>query len=100
MWYRARGCTTASADHGPPSTDGMDEITCDSSVELGQKAQGACTGTSCSASSPVMTQERVIGSLRNSIIEKSSRLAVEIEEQLWGGRVNRCFEPGKRRDRR
>src|SRR6266849_5847736 len=66
--YNGVGWTMARADHGPPSTPGMLEIICAGAGESGQNwqkdsARGALSGTS----SPVITHERVMGSLRNSM---------------------------------
>src|ERR1700738_1595448 len=66
--YKGEGWTTARADHGPPSTPGMLETNCAAAGESGQKPQkdserGVLSGTS----SPVMTHDRVMGSLRSSM---------------------------------
>src|SRR6266702_8153116 len=62
------GCTTARADQEPPSTPGIVETSCGTAVESAQNRhavseRGAGSGTS----SPVITQERVIGSFRSSM---------------------------------
>ena len=68
MRYSGVGWTTARADHGPPSDSRHIGNQLRRRGESGQNrqkdsARGALSGTS----SPVMTQERVIGSLRNSM---------------------------------
>src|SRR4029077_19538033 len=74
MRYSGVGWTTARADHGPPSIPDMLEISCAVAGESGQNRQkdsgrGGASGTS----SPVMTHERVMGSLRNSMgVRKTS----------------------------
>jgi hypothetical protein len=61
------GWTTARADQGPPSTLAMEETTWGGLPASGQKRQAAGSRRAVSGASPVITQERVIGSLRNSI---------------------------------
>src|SRR5579863_887993 len=73
MWYRAVGCTTAREDHAVPCAPDKLAISCGGWVESGQKrhadsVRGAISGTS----SPVMTQERVMGSLRSSMPDKEN----------------------------
>src|SRR5271165_874917 len=61
------GWTTASADQGFPLTDGIALITCSDWPDSGQN--GHRNSLACSSrSSPVMTHERVMGSLRSSIV--------------------------------
>src|SRR5690348_3805919 len=61
------GWTTARADQGPPSRLATVETTCGGAALSGQKRQAAPSRRPTSGASPVITQERVIGSLRNSI---------------------------------
>src|SRR5690242_20048368 len=67
MWYMGAGWTTARADQGPPSTLAMEETTWGGLPASGQKRQAAGSRRAASGVSPVITQERVIGSLRSSI---------------------------------
>src|SRR5258708_6642949 len=64
--WRGEGGQPAITGPAPCSPGGNDAITCGALVAPGQNGQrpsGACF----SGSSPTITQERVIGSLRNSI---------------------------------
>src|SRR5215470_11908432 len=65
----APGWTTARADHGPPRTLGQVEMVCRPSPVPGQRRQRPPARGASARSSPVMTQERVMGSLRSSIRE-------------------------------
>jgi len=50
----------------------MEEITCGGGEESGQKRQKISSRFEGSGASPVMTQERVIGSFRSSIAHKEN----------------------------
>src|ERR1039458_2860475 len=68
MWYSGVGCTTERADH--PTVLGTAAMTCVGSEESGQKRQTVSGwGAPSPESSPVITQERVMGSLRSSIYQ-------------------------------
>jgi hypothetical protein len=56
-----------------PTVLGTEEISCVAVGESGQKRQTVSEGTAA-GSSPVMTQERVIGSLRSSICQENTVL--------------------------
>src|ERR1700674_909268 len=68
MWYKAVGCTTERADHGTPGMPDILAMSWVGSRESGQNRQkGSGRGGLSGKSSPVITQERVIGSLRSSM---------------------------------
>src|SRR5580698_1684671 len=68
MWYKALGWTTARADQGAPGVPEMFAISCGGSRESGQNLQNdSGRGALSGKSSPVITHERVIGSLRSSM---------------------------------
>src|SRR6266481_1084136 len=73
MWYRACGWTTERADHALPSTPGWMAITLVRSVEGPQKRQAWERGVGSLTSSPVITQERVMGSLRSSMAVRRAK---------------------------
>src|ERR1022692_4136994 len=73
IWYIGAGCTTARADHGAPGKPDMLATSCSGSGESGQNRQkGSERGALSETSSPVMTQERVIGSLRSSMHKETT----------------------------
>ena len=68
-----RGMHDARADHGTPGALGDFAITCSGCAESAQKRQAdSGRGPDSAGSSPVMTQERVMGSLRSSIGRKEN----------------------------
>src|SRR5258708_4202381 len=85
MRYRGAGCTIAEIGPPPNSLPFNVAITCGAFCAPGQKGQ--CPGWPWrSTSSPTMTQERVIGSLRNSMLP--------LGKQTMATMVNRGFERG------
>src|SRR5579864_4902286 len=71
MWYKAVGWTTARADQGAPGIPDMLAISCGGSRESVQNRQNDSERATLSGtSSPVITQERVIGSLRSSMYKE------------------------------
>src|SRR5580700_2077707 len=104
MRYSGVGCTTDRADHGAPGLSGIAAITCTECAASLQNGQGHSDRGASTGSSPVMTHERVIGSLRSSTGKG---------EHLPGTRVNLIYrentscanflpspsrEPAKRRE--
>src|SRR3984957_16049226 len=72
IWYKAPGCTAERADQGAPENPDMVAIICAGSRESGQNRQtDSARATFSGTSSPVITQERVIGSLRSSMHKES-----------------------------
>src|SRR5438552_18073229 len=77
--YRGEGCTMAITGPPPCSLAGSVEITCGWLGDPGQKGQPSDCRL-LPSSLPTITQERVIGSLRNSIF---------LGKHLQGTSVNR-----------
>src|SRR5579859_4715152 len=74
MWYSGLGCTSERADQEAPGVLGA--VAMNWSEESEQKRQvDSLRGEGSPASSPVMTQERVIGSLRSSMMHRRRTLA-------------------------
>src|SRR5882724_5743069 len=80
MRYKGAGCTTERAAHPGEVSAGTEPTTCGVSLLPAQNRQGATldSNLSFSGSSPVMTHERVIGSLRNCIPARITLLAVRV----------------------
>src|ERR1035437_11093775 len=73
MGERGLGGTTERADQGMPGALGDLAITCTGVAESEQKRQAdSGRGPVSTRSSPVMTQERVMGSLRSSIRKENT----------------------------
>src|SRR5512146_1218132 len=68
MRYKGVGCTTERADQGLPSNPGALDTIWFARVEFAQKRHSTSErGMTSGTSSPVITHERVIGSLRSSM---------------------------------
>src|SRR3954464_8331462 len=80
MRYSGAGCTTERAAQPGGASAGTDPTTCKEFLFPAQNLQGATLDSklSFSGSSPVMTHERVIGSLRNCILARITLLAVHV----------------------
>ena len=72
--YKGKGWTTERADQGTPSTSVRVAMTCSGDAESAQNRHGEfARGGTSGTSSPVMTQERVMGSLRSSMRKENIR---------------------------
>src|SRR5579863_7753988 len=98
MWYRAVGWTTDRADHGAPGVPDTLATSCAGSRESGQNRQnGSERGTFSGMSSPVITHERVIGSLRSSMHKETT--SRELRQLCFSGVLHRamriavCYNP-------
>src|SRR5579864_2224726 len=82
MRYRGEGWTTAETAPAPEFTLAMVCGAAEAPGQNGHEPEAVC----CSASSPTMTQERVMGSLRNSMLclGKQRRGAASIERHNGG----------------
>jgi hypothetical protein len=85
------GCTTERADQAPAL--GVAAMTCGVSAASGQKRQAVSGPDGPSAgSSPVITQERVMGSLRSSMHKES--IAGEAASTAISRRIEKSpFQP-------
>src|ERR1019366_2801749 len=81
--YSGWGWTTARADQGLPFTVGDEAITCSDWPDSGQKGQKESGEELSSGSSPQMSQERVMGSLHNSIAS-TLRLGMGGKQSAFG----------------